>query len=73
MTWASGFLNTNGGSVTTTGTAAQIQTYRHFPIQGQGGIYCETNFALSNTPVTNWTLDVGMMTLAAAGTSLPTD
>ena len=73
MTWASGFLNTNGGSVTTTGTAAQIQTYRHFPIQGQGGLYCETAFALSNTPVTNWTLDVGMMTLAAAGTSLPTD
>lgn len=73
MTWASGFLNTNGGSVTTTGTAAQIQTYRHFPIQGQGGIYCETLFGLTNTPVTNWTLDVGMFTPAAAGTSLPTD
>lgn len=72
-TWAGGFLNTNGASVTTTGTAVQVSTYRHFPIQGQGGLYCETAFALSNTPVTNWTLDVGMMTLAAAGTSLPTD
>jgi hypothetical protein len=29
--------------------------------------------ALSNTPVTNWNLDFGMMTLAAAGTSLATD
>lgn len=73
MTWASGFLNTNGGSVTTTGTGCQIQTYRHFPIQGQGGLYCETSFALTNTPVTNWTLDVGMMTQAAASTTLPTD
>lgn len=73
MTWASGFLNTNGGSVTTTGTGCQIQTWRHFPIQGQGGVYCETAFSLTNTPVTNWTLDVGMMTQAAASTSLPTD
>lgn len=72
-TWASGFLNTNGGSVTTTGTAVQVSTYRYFPIQGQGGLYCETSYALTNAPVTNWTLDVGMMTLAAAGTSLPTD
>lgn len=73
MTWASGFLNTNGGSVTTTGTGCQIQTYRHFPLQAQGGLYCETAFALTNTPVTNWTLDVGMMTQAAASTTLPTD
>lgn len=73
MTWASGFLNTNGGSVTTTGTGCQIQTWRHFPIQGQGGVYCETAFALTNNPVTNWTLDVGMMTQAAASTTLPTD
>jgi hypothetical protein len=72
-TWASGFLNTNGGSVTTTATGVQVSTYRHFPIQGQGGIYCETAFALTNTPVTNWTLDVGMFTPAAASTSLPTD
>lgn len=73
MTWASGFLNTNWWSVTTTGTACQIQTYRHFPIQWQGWLYCESNMALSNTPVTNWNLDFGMMTLAAAGTSLATD
>ena len=73
MTWASGFLNTNGASVTTTGTGCQIQTWRHFPIQCQGGIYCETAFALTNAPVTNWTLDVGLMTQAAASTTLPTD
>lgn len=71
--WASGFMSTNSGSVTTTGTGVQVSTYRHFPIQGQGGVYCETAFGLSNTPVTNWTLDVGMFTPAAAPTSLPTD
>ena len=73
MAWASGFLSTNSGSVTTTGTAAQIQTYRHFPIQWQGWLYCETNVALSNTPVTNCNIEFGMMTQAAAGTSIPTD
>lgn len=73
MTWAGGFLNTNGGSVTTTGTACQMQTYRHFPLQGSGAVYCETLMSLSNTPVTNWNLDFGMFLPAAAGTSLPLD
>lgn len=73
MTWAGGSLNTNGANVTTTGTGCQLQTYRHFPIQGGGGLYCETAFALSNNPVTNWTLDVGMFLPASASTSLPLD
>lgn len=73
MTWAGGFLNTNGGNVTTTGTGCQIQTYRHFPLQGAGGIYSETAIALSNTPVANWTLDFGNFLPAAASTSIPLD
>lgn len=73
MTWAGGFLNTNGANVTTTGTGCQIQTYRHFPLQGSGGIYCEVTMALSNTPVTNWTLDFGMFLPAAASTSVGLD
>jgi hypothetical protein len=73
MTWAAGALNTNGSSITTTATAAQIQTYRHFPLLGSGVIYVETTLALSNTMPTNVNLDFGLMTLAAAGTSVPTD
>lgn len=73
MTWASGFLNTNGSGVTTTGTGCQFSTYRHFPLQGAGGIYCETAMALSNNPVTNWNLDFGMFLPAAASTSVPLD
>lgn len=73
ITWGSGFITTNGASVTTTGTGCQIQTWRHFPLQAQGGLYCETAYALTNNPVTNWTLDVGLMTLAAASTTNPTD
>jgi len=73
MTWAGGFLNTNGGNVTTTGTGCQLQTYRHFPLQGSGGLYCEIAVAFSNTPVTNWTEDFGMFLPAAASTSLPLD
>lgn len=73
MTWAGGFLNTNGGSVTTTATGCQLQTYRHFPLQGGGGLYCETAMALSNAPVTNWELDFGMFLPAAASTTVPVD
>jgi hypothetical protein len=73
LTWASGFLNTNGANVTTTGTGCQIQTYRHFPLQGSGALYCEMAVAFSNTPVTNWTFDFGMFLPAAASTTLPQD
>lgn len=71
MTWAGGFLNTNGGAVTTTGTGCQIQTYRHFPLQGGGGIYFEAAMALSATPTTNWVLDFGGFLPATASTSIP--
>ena len=73
MTWAGGALNTNGSSITTTATAAQLQTYRHFPLLGSGVVYVETTLALSNAMVTNTNIDFGLMSLAAAGTSIPTD
>lgn len=73
MTWAGGFLNTNGSSVTTTGTGCQLQTYRHFPLQGGGGMYCEVALALSNTPVTNCNIDLGMFLPGAASTNTPLD
>lgn len=73
MTWAGGALNTNGSSITTTATAAQLQTYRYFPLLGSGTIYAETTMCLSNAMPTNVNLDFGLMTLAAAGTSAPTD
>lgn len=73
MSWASGALNTNASSITTTATAAQIQTYRHFPLLGSGTVYVETVMCLSNAMATNINLDFGLMTLAAAGTSVPTD
>lgn len=73
MTWAGGALNTNGTSVTTTGTACQIQTYRHFPLLGAGAVYFETTMCLSAAMAANINIDFGGMTLAAAGTSVPTD
>lgn len=73
MTWSGGFLNTNGAGVTTTGTGCQLQTYRHFPIQGSGAAYFEIAMSLSNNPVTNWVLDFGGFLPAAASTSIPLD
>lgn len=73
MTWAGGFLKTNGSSVTTTATGCQIQTYRHFPLQGGGGVYCEMAMALSNTMPTNCNIDFGLFLPGAASTNTPLD
>lgn len=73
MTWAGGFLNTNGSSVTTTGTGCQFSTYRHFPLQATGAVYAEAAMALTNTPVTNWELNFGLFLPAAASTTAPQD
>lgn len=73
MTWAGGFLNTNAIASAAAGNACQIQTYRHFPLQGAGGLYCEVAMALSNTPVTNSNIDFGLFLPAATGASIPLD
>jgi hypothetical protein len=73
MTWAGGFLNTNGNSTTSTGTGCQLQTYRHFPLQGGGGLYCEIALALSNNPVTNCNIDFGLFLPGALATNTPLD
>lgn len=72
MTWASGFLSTNGGSVTTAGIGAVLQTYRHFPLQGAASLCCEMSLALSNNPVSNWVLDFGLF-LPSSATNIAVD
>lgn len=73
INWAGGFLNTNASSVAGAGNACQIQTYRHFPLQGAGGLYCETSMALSNLPVTNSNIDFGLFLPGATGAAIPLD
>lgn len=73
MTWAGGSLNTNGSSITTTGTAAQVATYRYFPVVGAGQVYAEQTVAFSAAMSTNINIDFGLMLQAAAGTSIPLD
>lgn len=73
MTWAAGALNTNGAGVTTTGTACQLQTYRHFPLLGAGAAYFEATMALSNAMPTNVNLDFGGFLPGATGILVPLD
>jgi hypothetical protein len=73
MTWAAGALNTNGLGVTTTGTACQLQTYRHFPLLGAGATYFETTMALSNAMPANVNLDFGGFLPGATGLITPLD
>jgi hypothetical protein len=73
ITWVGGFMNTNAISSTGSGNACLIQTYRHFPMQGAGGIYCETSVAFTSTPVTNSTIDFGLYLPGATGAATPLD
>lgn len=73
MTYGGGFLTTNGASITTTSTAAILQTYRHFPVFAGSATYCHAAFALSNQPATNTIIDIGLFTPGAANPYAPTD
>jgi hypothetical protein len=73
LAFAAGSMNTNTGNIVTAATAVQLQTYRHFPLLGSGIVYVETVFCLSNAMATNTNIDFGLMLLAGAGTSIPTD
>jgi hypothetical protein len=73
ITWAGGFLTTNAISSTAATNTCQLQTYRHFPMQGGGGIYCEMSIALTNNPVTNSVIDFGLFLPGATGANTPLD
>lgn len=71
--WASGYLATNAGSVTTTATGTQLATYRHFPVYGGGTAYAEQYCAISAAMGANINLDFGFMLQNTAATALPLD
>jgi hypothetical protein len=71
--WASGYLATNAGSVTTTATGTQLATYRHFPVYGGATAYAEQYCAISAAMGANINLDFGFMLQNTAATSIPLD
>ena len=72
--WTVGALNLNGaGVVGAAGNAAQVQTYRHFPLLGSGVVYFETAASFSNTIGANINIDFGGFLPAATGASIPLD
>lgn len=72
--WTVGSLNLNGTNVVgAAGNAAQVQTYRHFPLLGSGAIYFETAAAFSNTIGANINIDFGGFLPAATGAGVPLD
>lgn len=69
VTYGSGFLTTNGSSITTINTGCRFSTYRYFPVFGAASTYIELNAAFNTTwAATNTTIDFGAFT---AGTSTP--
>lgn len=71
--WGGGALTTNGTSILTAATGAQVATYRHFPVLGAAAIYSESMVAFTNTAPANVNIDFGLMLQAAAATTIPQD
>ena len=68
---ASGFLTLNSGNATASGNAANIRTYRTFPIYGTFPLYCEQWIREGNPTATNAISEWGVGYVS--GTSAPTD
>lgn len=68
---ASGFLTLNSGNATASGNAANIRTYRTFPIYGTFPLYCEQWIREGNPTATNAISEWGLGYVS--GTSAPTD
>ncbi len=73
ITWAGGFLNTNGSGITTLSTGCRYQTYQAFTTYGEAPLYLSVVASLTNTPTTNTTIDLGLGFAAAANPYAPTD
>jgi len=68
---ASGFLSLNSGNATASGNAANIRTYRTFPIYGTFPLYVEQWIREGNPTATNAISEWGIGYVS--GTSAPTD
>lgn len=68
MTQSSGFLNINPASATVSGNYAYLQSWRHFPLQGDGALEVEIIGQINNMPPANQILETGLY-LGTAGTA----
>lgn len=71
ITVANGFLNLNAGLSVATTTHSLVRSYRCFPIYGTFGLWAEAQVQLSQTPVVNNQIEVGLF--LAATNAAPTD
>ncbi len=68
---ASGFLSLNSGNATASGNAANVRSYRTFPVYGTFPLYCEQWVREANHTATNAISEWGLGYVT--GTSAPTD
>lgn len=71
ITVANGFLSLNAGLSVATTTHSLVRSYRCFPIYGTFGLWAEAQVQLSQTPVVNNQIEVGLF--LAATNAAPTD
>lgn len=71
-TWTAGQFTTNSGSITTTTTGVQLETYAFFPNTGTQTLSADFELAFSQQPVTNSFIEFGLG-LPGTTTTSPTD
>ena len=70
---ASNFLTLNSAPITTSGAAAYVRTWRHFPTYGTYPTYVDMWIREANTAATNAISEWGFLYLTAQGTQQPID
>lgn len=71
-TWTAGQFTTNSGSITTTTTGVQLETYAVFPNIGTQTLSFDTELAFSAQPTANTFIEFGLG-LPGTNTTAPTD
>ncbi len=71
-TFSAGNLTTNSGSITTTTTGSQFETYATFPNTGTQTLSADVEMGFSAQPVTNGFIEFGLG-LPGTSTTAPTD
>ena len=71
--WNAAGLNTNGTSITTTGTGTIVQGYSMYPLLGSTQLYVEMELSFSQQPTANTVVDFGIALAAAAWPYAATD
>jgi hypothetical protein len=72
-TFTGGFVNINGGTITTANTNAALQTYRTFPLFAKSEVRLNISGFLTAAPQANAVIEMGLLNATLPGAAAPSD